>query len=370
MQITKPNRVTRSCTQRLVALFTEEHYEQFMHAWRGVPGKPGMKGLLRVILFCCCAAQASADVLHFAELNTRQMQRLDRNRTVLIIPGGILEEHGPYLPAGPDGIFNQRLADDLALAVAAQPGWNAVLLPSVPLGAGAANEIGRKYSFPGSATVMPQTLRAIFMDLGDQLGKQGFRWIFVVHGHGDPAHNRMLDDAGDYFHDTYGGVMLNVFGYLWAMESRDFRTPEQRAADGLAEHATMTETSVILALKPDAVAPDFRSAPPQTGGSMEALQQIATGKSWPGYFGAPALATPELGRKIYGLWLERARELVLGVLNGKPVAGLPRYGTLYADDPADAAAAVVNAEMESQHQAWLAKRGAPTPAAGDASILP
>ena len=33
MQITKPNRVTRSCTQRLVAPFTEEHYEQFMHAW-------------------------------------------------------------------------------------------------------------------------------------------------------------------------------------------------------------------------------------------------------------------------------------------------------------------------------------------------
>ena len=55
------------------------------------------------------------------------------------------------------------------------------------------------------------------MDLADQLGDQHFRWILLVHGHGDPAHNRMLDDAGDYFHETYGGEMVNLFGYLWAM---------------------------------------------------------------------------------------------------------------------------------------------------------
>lgn len=326
-----------------------------------------MKRFLQVVLLCFCAIPATAQVLQFAGLNTREFQQLDRSKTALFIPGGILEEHGPYLPAGTDGIFNQRLADDLATAVAAQPGWTAVALPSVPLGAGAANEIGRKYSFPGSATVTPGTLRAIFMDLGDQLGRQGFRWIFVVHGHGDPAHNRMLDDAGDYFHDTYGGVMLNVFGYVWAMKPQEFRTPGELALDGLAEHATMTETSVILALRPEAVAPEFRSAIPQTGHSMAELQQIAAVDTWPGYFGAPALATPELGQKVYGLWIERAKELVLGVLSGRPYADLPRYGTIYADDPADAAAAVVNSEMERQHQAWLAKRGAPAP---PASVVP
>jgi hypothetical protein len=45
------------------------------------------------------------------------------------------------------------------------------------------------------------------MNIADQLGEQHFRWIFIVNGHGDPAHNRMLDQAGDYFHDTYGGEM-------------------------------------------------------------------------------------------------------------------------------------------------------------------
>jgi hypothetical protein len=34
-----------------------------------------------------------------AELNIDQIRTLDRQRTVILLPGGILEEHGPYLPS-------------------------------------------------------------------------------------------------------------------------------------------------------------------------------------------------------------------------------------------------------------------------------
>jgi creatinine amidohydrolase/Fe(II)-dependent formamide hydrolase-like protein len=99
---------------------------------------------LAALLSACCPLASAGSVLHYANLNTRDFQQLDPGRTAVIIPGGILEQHGPYLPAGTDGIFNQVLADELAAAVAAQPGWTAVVLPMLPLGAGAANEIGRK----------------------------------------------------------------------------------------------------------------------------------------------------------------------------------------------------------------------------------
>jgi hypothetical protein len=36
---------------------------------------------------------------------------------------------------------------------------------------------------------------------------------------------------------------------------------------------------------------------------------------------------------------------------------LPRYGDLYADDPADIAATSVNQKLESQHETWLRKLG-------------
>ena len=320
-----------------------------------------MRKCFPLLAMFLCAVSAQSQVLRLADLNTREVESLDRAKTVVIIPGGILEEHGPYLPAGADGIFNARMSENLAAAVTrssspALAGWKAVVLPAIPLGAGAANEIGRKYTFPGSVTVLPSTLRAIFMDLGDQLGKQGFRWILVVHGHGDPAHNRMLDDAADYFHDTYGGLMLNVFGYVWALDLQDFRTPEERQKDGLAEHASMTETSVIMALSPSSVAPDVRSAPPQAGHSMDDLQRIASAAAWPGYFGTPGLASPELGQKIYDQWLRRAQDLVLRALQGEDTSKWLRLSVKYADDPADLAASSVNRDLEKQHQAWLSKR--------------
>lgn len=123
-----------------------------------------MKRLYFVLGFVLgLASTSSAQVLRVAELNTEQIRGLDRQRTVVILPGGILEEHGPYLPSYSDGYYNERLARDLAEAVAGRPGWTAVVFPTIPLGSCGANEIGGKYWFPGSYTVRMATLRAVFI---------------------------------------------------------------------------------------------------------------------------------------------------------------------------------------------------------------
>ena len=66
----------------------------------------------------------------------------------------------------------------------------------------------------GDLNVRPSTLRAVFMDLAGEIGDQGFRWAFVVHVHGSPMHIRAIDDAGDFFHDTCGGRMVNLWGLV------------------------------------------------------------------------------------------------------------------------------------------------------------
>jgi len=43
------------------------------------------------------------------------------------------------------------------------------------------------------------------MDLATELGEQGFKNIFIIHGHGAPNHQRALDQASDFFNDTYQG---------------------------------------------------------------------------------------------------------------------------------------------------------------------
>jgi len=74
-------------------------------------------------LLCALAAPARAQVLRFAELDAGAVGRLDRARTVVIIPGGILEQHGPLIPVNADGYRNDRVADSVAAAVAARRGW-------------------------------------------------------------------------------------------------------------------------------------------------------------------------------------------------------------------------------------------------------
>jgi hypothetical protein len=68
---------------------------------------------------------ASAQISQLAEMKTQQIRALDRAKTAIILPGGILEEHGPYLPSFSDGYLNGWLAARLAEHIIARPGWAA-----------------------------------------------------------------------------------------------------------------------------------------------------------------------------------------------------------------------------------------------------
>ena len=199
---------------------------------------------------------ASAQVVKIGDLNTRQIRALDRSRTVVFLQGGMLEEHGPYLPAFTDGILSARLTSELAQGVVAKmPGWTALVFPPVSVGSSGSNEIGRQFSFPGTYAVRPSTLRAIYMDLATELGEQGFRWIMIVHVHGSPLHIGALDAAGDFFHDTYGGQMVNLWGLLpvlggWG-SAMSVMTADQKREDGLSLHGGADEHSLMLHLQPN-----------------------------------------------------------------------------------------------------------------------
>src|SRR5262249_14125353 len=103
---------------------------------------------------------ATARILDVGDLNTEQIQALDRAHTVVLLEGGILEEHGPYLPSFSDGYQSDFIAAKVAAAVAARSAWTVLRFPSLPLGPMPANEIGGRFTFPGSYPVRMATLRA------------------------------------------------------------------------------------------------------------------------------------------------------------------------------------------------------------------
>lgn len=318
---------------------------------------------LLLIMVLGIAAPAAAQVLRVADLNTEQIRALDRARTVVILPGCILEQHGPHLPSYSDGYFNERLSQAVAEAVAARSGWAALVFPQIPLGTGGANEIGRKYVFPGTYAVRSTTLRSVFMDLASELGEQGFRWVFIVHAHGAPNHNRVLDQAGDYFHDTYGGRMVHLCGLLPVLTATggDALDTAALVEDGFSVHAGVGETSMMLFLRPDLVPPSQHGAEPRSGADWPALVRIAREPSWPGYFGSPRIATAAQGARAYRVAMDTAVAYALKILDGMDPRDVPRVGDAARDNPENVAidgdALQRETEILRKQEDWLARRG-------------
>ena len=297
-----------------------------------------MKLFLAACLMCI-TAPAFAQIVRVGDLNPAQLQALDRSKTVVLLTGGMLEEHGPYLPAGTDAILSSELALEVAQAVAAKkPGWTVLAFPQIPFGASGSNEIGGRYSFAGSYTVRPSTLRAVFSDLASELGDQGFRWIIVVHVHGSPLHLRAIDDAGDFFHDTYGGRMVNLWDLIpvisgWGNAMVAAMTDAEKKADGASLHGGMDEHSLILHLAPQLVASGYKDAPDVTGQTTQESFAVARQAGWPGYLGSPRLATAAFGENIWKAFSAAASEQALQILDGADPAAIPRYVDILEKNP-------------------------------------
>jgi creatinine amidohydrolase/Fe(II)-dependent formamide hydrolase-like protein len=300
-----------------------------------------------------------------AELNTSQIRALDRQKTVVLLPGGILEEHGPYLPAGTDRILSERLTDELAKGLAARnPTWRVLVFPEISVGASGSNELGGHFVFPGTYAVRPATLRAVFMDLATELGEQGFHWVFIVHVHGAPLHNRALDQAGDYFHDTYGGRMVHLWGLVpvlsgWG-QALGSLTDAQKQEEGVSLHAGMDETSLMLYLQPELVDPGYKTAPVVTGHSLKESFAVSGAADWPGYLGSPRLASAAMGERIWKSFAAAAIDQAQKILDGADPAAIPRYADLLDKSPLYQgwikAATAREQEIEARQRDWGRKR--------------
>lgn len=323
----------------------------------------GFEFTATVLLVLAIPAQGAAQVLRVAELNTEQIRELDRERTVVLLPAGVLEEHGPYLPSFTDGLFNEWLTERLAEAVVARPGWTALVFPTIPLGVGSPEQFAGVTGFDGSYTVRPSTLRAVFMDLGSALGEAGFRWVFVLHAHGPLAHNRVLHEAGEFFRDTFAGHMVHLTGYAVGAhgDGRVFLTDDERAEEGMSVHGGVLETSRTLFMRPDLVAPGFRAAPPQTARVPEDLPKVAGREDWPGYFGSPRLARPDIGAKYMIQRVEALIEFALSILDGRDYSDVARRGAMGGAPAAfqmlDETILGSARRWEEQQERWLRERG-------------
>ena len=273
-------------------------------------------------------------VYKLEELAWPQIDAFDRQRTLFILPVGMVEEHGPHLPIGADTIGVTYEANAAAARVKrALPEWNVVVMPAVNYGQSGANRLGDLPIHPGTYAIRQSTIRSLVADIGAQLAQNGFKWIFVLNGHGAPTHNIAINEACDFVSETFGVTMLHLTALFSGdaaiqadgekINARYFRRDEL-AAFGMDVHAGVSETSQMLAVRPDLVRPVYKSLPSQAGRSLEELRRVATTPGWQGYLSSPARGSAAYGRAIKAWWIDGFTTLMLRAVRGENMFVHPR----------------------------------------------
>ena len=125
---------------------------------------------------------------------------------------------------------------------------------------------------------------------------------------------------------------------------------KEREEEGFTVHAGADEHSEILFLRPELVPPDYRAADSLTGKNFADLVRIAKVHGWPGYFGAPRLASAAMGAQGFALSSQKLNETALQILDGLDSRKIPRYADEM--DPLD----VAGEKAELEYEQALEKR--------------
>jgi creatinine amidohydrolase len=302
------------------------------------------------------------------ELSWPQIDALDRQRTLFILPVGTIEQHGPHLPVGADTLGVMYETNGASRRVSqALPDWNVVLMPTINYGQAGANIMGDRLVHPGTYSIRQSTLRSLVADVGGQIAQNGFKWIFVTNGHGAPTHNIAINDACDFVSETFRVTMLHLTGLFRADEAIQARgrkidaqhfSAEELSEFGMDVHAGVGETSGMLAVRPDLVRSSYKSLPSQAGRSLEELRKIATAPGWQGYLSSPARATTSYGRAIEAWWIDGFTDLILRAVRGEDMLRHPRVPDTVppAVAPPIEKALASEAEFETALEKWLSER--------------
>jgi creatinine amidohydrolase len=255
------------------------------------------------------------------DLTWPEIRALDAPRTVAVLPVAAIEQHGPHLPLSVDADINAGLlVRTMALIPADLP---VLLLPPQVVGYSLEHT-----AFPGTLSHDPETLRRVWIEIGQSVRHAGFRKLLILNSHGGQPQvagivARELRAVGD---------MMVVTAASFALGLPDGLFPNDELRHGI--HGGAVETSLMLHLRPDAVRKNKVVEFPSTAAKVETaykllrLESEAVQTAWmtqdlnaQGACGDARLATAEAGKAILDHMAAKLATL-LAEISAYPLANL------------------------------------------------
>jgi creatinine amidohydrolase len=252
-----------------------------------------------------------------------------KSGAVMLVPLGVIEQHGPHLPLGTD-IYGAHLLCSFIKSRLREREIASVIAPPYYFGINRGTGM-----FPGSINITENSMVAILTDLLVNYKTHGFKRQFLVNHHGDPQHNWAIFrailnsrqqgvEAASVMRPSTerayrkGDITLPPSAILKLKDSPETQEARVRLTRSqLHVHAEERETSLIMRWYPALLkkVEEIKTFEPVIP-TAEVFDQAESGGKWrelspQGYIGDPACATAENGE----LYLYEARDIADAIAN-------------------------------------------------------
>jgi creatinine amidohydrolase len=193
----------------------------------------------------------------FAELSGPAVSSTLTERSILVLPIGAIEHHGPHLPLITDALTAEAVAD-AAVAAGVKAGLDLWQLPLLSVG-----KSDEHHWAPGTLWLSASTLMAVVEDIGRSIASTPATKLVFLNGHGGNV--ALLQVAVRQLRRLFGLQPFVMPAIRVAPGSGVDGQPDEL---GLGIHAGFGETSMMMHLRPDLVDSSLfaRNVPEQVAG--------------------------------------------------------------------------------------------------------
>ncbi|MGT2930307.1 creatininase family protein [Streptococcus dentasini] len=249
---------------------------------------------------------------YYRELTRLDMEVLNKEETIVMIPLGAIEQHGNHAPLGTDDLIAEKMANLILQEVnQIDENFPLLILPNISIGLSTEHA-----NFCGSLTFSTETYYHMLKEIIESLYHHGFRKIALLscHGGNTPIAN-LLSRELRHSHD------LDIFIFNFGA----FDDPRVQATISEGNtfdfHGGEMETSMVMAIDEDLVKLDRVLAGQATGYVFDSkLKECNINLNWIaedfidkdgnpiGIGGDPSGASPEKGQIIFAVNIEKMVE--------------------------------------------------------------
>lgn len=116
-------------------------------------------------------------IRQYSRMTRLEMEQVNKDETLILIPIGSLEQHGNHLPLGTDTMIGEQLIDYIKDEL--DDDFSMLVFPSISIGLSTEHK-----NFCGSITLKPDTLYHMLEDVCRHLAYHGFKKIVFLNSHG------------------------------------------------------------------------------------------------------------------------------------------------------------------------------------------